>query len=386
MENKPRLLRITTVPVSLKLLLKGQFSFFKNQGFNILAASSDGPEVPFLKDSGIQHAIIPMTRQITPLKDLYCLFRLIVLIKRFNPHIVHTHTPKAGLLGMMAAWICRVPVRMHTVAGLPLMEATGIKKLILKITERITYACAHCIYPNSKGLMEYIKSQIVNRRSQISIIGKGSSNGIDAEYFSRNDELIKQAKAIRVQHNIPDDCIVFSFVGRIVKDKGIVELVEAFQKMGNAKLLLIGSFEEELDPLPAQTKNFIQNNTQIIMSGFQEDIRPWMMASDIFVFPSYREGFPNVVMQAACLGIPCIVSDINGCNEIIENGITGLVVPVKNTEKLFEAMYSLASDKPNALAMASRSSEFVRKNFKQEIIWQELLHEYQYYLTSKFAN
>src|SRR5689334_4097349 len=142
MENKPRLLRITTVPVSLKLLLNGQFTFFQTQGFEVLTVSADGPEVAGLKEKGIAHKIVPMTRMITPLVDLYCLFLLIRVISKFKPDIVHTHTPKAGLLGMMAAWICRVPIRMHTVAGLPLMESHGFKKWILVLTERITYACA----------------------------------------------------------------------------------------------------------------------------------------------------------------------------------------------------------------------------------------------------
>ena len=380
---EPRLLRITTVPISLKLLLDGQFTFFQQQGFEVLTVSADGSEVSYLKEKGIPHTVVPMTRLITPLADLYCLFQLIRVIKKFKPDIIHSHTPKAGLLGMMAAWICRVPVRMHTVAGLPLMEATGLKKWILKITERITYACAHRIYPNSVGLMEYIKSQIANHKSQIAIIGRGSSNGIDTEYFLRNAALEQQAKTIRAQYGISDDVTVFSFVGRIVRDKGIIELVEAIQKMNQVRLLLIGSFENDLDPLPDEVTTFINKDERVILAGFQQDVRPWMIASDVFVFPSYREGFPNVVMQAACLEIPCIVSDINGCNEIIQHNETGILVPVKDVDSLYKAMLLLVLDKTKRSSFGQKSRRFVVKNFDREYVWAELLKVYRSALEKK---
>lgn len=376
---KPRLLRITTVPVSLKLLLEGQFTFFQDQGFDVLTVSADGPEVAYLKKNQIRHQVVAMTRAITPLRDLFALWQLILIILKFKPAIVHTHTPKAGLLGMMAAWICRVPVRMHTVAGLPLMEAVGIKRSLLLLTEKITYVCAHRIYPNSSGLLKYIQSEFQTQSEKFKILGKGSSNGIDASYFSRNADLQKQALAIREQYNIGIDTIVFSFVGRLVKDKGIVELVQAFKKIKNscpARLMLIGPFEENLDPLPVEIMTFIQNDNSVILPGFQHDVRPWMMASDVFVFPSYREGFPNVVMQAACLEIPCIVSDINGCNEIIQQNETGLYVQAKDSESLYSAMLLMANDKEKRISIGQKSREFVAKNFDRTYFWSELLNEY----------
>src|SRR5690242_3117643 len=156
MKDKPRLLRITTVPISLKLLLRGQLAFMQSQGFEVLAVSADGKEIQSVTEEGVNHKIVPFTRKITLIQDLICLWQLIVLIRKFRPDIVHTHTPKAGLLGMLAAWICGVPLRMHTVAGLPLVEARGFKRAVLKITERITYWCAHRLYPNSGMLKEFI--------------------------------------------------------------------------------------------------------------------------------------------------------------------------------------------------------------------------------------
>ncbi len=381
MPEKPRLLRITTAPISLKLLLRGQFTFFQQQGFDVLTVSADGIEVKDIVAEGVPHQVVPMTRMITPIQDLICLWQLIRLIRRFKPDIVHTHTPKAGLLGMMAAWMCRVPARMHTVAGLPLMEASGVKKSILKITERITYKCASNVYPNSKGLLKYICEQLSIVNCQLSIVGKGSSNGIDSSYFSRTPELQNTASEIRKQYHIPESAVVFNFVGRVVKDKGIVELIAAFKMIRkirvDAYLLLVGPLEQELDPLPEEVMHFIQNDAHVILAGYQNDVRPWMMASDVFVFPSYREGFPNVVMQAACLEVPCIVSDINGCNEIIEDQVNGLIVPPKDEKALYEAMQVMMADQEKRKSFAEKSREFVSINFDQQFVWGELLKEYR---------
>ena len=221
----------------------------------------------------------------------------------------------------------------------------------------------------------------------MSIIGRGSSNGIDSSYFSRTSEIETRAGEIRRQHRIAKGAIVFSFVGRVVKDKGIVELITAFkmicQTKEDAYLLLVGPLEQELDPLPAAVLDFIQHNPQVIAAGFQNDVRPWMVASDVFVFPSYREGFPNVVMQAACLEVPCIVSDINGCNDIIEDQVNGLIVPAKDAKALYEAMQAMMEDHEKRESFAKKSREFVSQNFDQQFVWGQLLAEYGRVLSLK---
>lgn len=386
MPDIPRLLRITTASISLKLLLRGQFTFFQQQGFEVLTVSADGPEVKDIIAEGVAHQVVGMTRMITPFQDLICLWQLMRVIRKFKPDIIHTHTPKAGLLGMMAARFCGIPVRLHTVAGLPLMEAKGIKRLVLKLTERITYRCATGVFPNSKGLLEFIRKEFNIQQSKFKIIGKGSSNGIDSSYFSKTEALKAEACEIRKRYQIPADAIVFGFAGRIVKDKGMVELVKAFRKLSlsaSTRLILIGPFEEELDPLPHDIMEFIQRDKQIIKAGFQHDVRPWLLASDVFVFPSYREGFPNVVMQAACLGVPCIVSDINGCNEIIEDKVSGVMVPPKNEMALYEAMMNISTDKDLCTSFAVRARAFVSENFDQQYVWHELLKEYREVLKQK---
>lgn len=387
---KPRLLRITTVPISLKLLLRGQPEFFTKQGFDVLTVSADGKEVADIKASGIAHEVVPMTRKITPWQDLKCVWMLVKIIKRYQPDIVHTHTPKAGLLGMLAAWLCNVSSRMHTVAGLPVMESKGVKKVILKITERLTYFWANGVYPNSTGLLRYMQLELgADNSTKFKIIGKGSSNGIDTEFFQRTEYLKSVAHDIHKRYEISADEIVFSFVGRIVRDKGIGEFVQAFQGLQRKfpgirfRMLLVGPFEQDLDPLDEATYQFLQTSKHVILAGFQGDVRPWLMASDIFVFPSYREGFPNVVMQAGCLELPCIVSDINGCNEIIQQNINGLIVPPKSASQLEEAMEKLVESAELRRKLGAGARTFITRHFEQHVVWSALLKEYKCKLSGK---
>jgi len=377
--RRKRLLRITTVPQSLVLLLDGQLKFMMTNGFEVMAASANGDEVNQLKASGIPHSRLLLTRTISPLSDIVAVLQTIVLIWRFRPYIVHTHTPKAGLVGMLAAWLCRVPARLHTVAGLPLMEATGWKRRLLIFTERITYRLATRVYPNSKGLLEYIGTIASTRSDKFRIIGNGSSNGVDAARFSRDEHVVEEAVKIRKSWALPTDAVVYCFAGRLVRDKGIQELVQAFRKIVAERpstLILLGRLEQELDPLDDDTLKFIRSSKSIVMAGFQHDIRPWLAASDVFVFPSYREGFPNVLMQAACLELPCIATDINGSNEIIRNNSTGLLIPVKDPVALYEAMRSITSDRNMMIAMGRMARDYVSTNFDQKYLWNAILREY----------
>jgi len=389
-------MRITTVPMSLKILLKGQLRYMREHGFKVVAVSADGQEVGDLKTSeGVEHEVVPFTRAISPITDLRCLIRLIKIIRRTKPDIVHTHTPKAGLLGMMAAYFCSVPVRMHTVAGLPLMEARGFKRRLLINVERVTYRCAHWVYPNSQGLMDYITRHISSNRSKFRMLGKGSSNGINVEFFSRSADIERLRHELRAKLGFKENDIVYSFVGRIVKDKGIAELALAFKKIldetevARARqerpeifLLLVGAFEHDLSPLSGEILDFLEHNKNVRLTGFQQDVRGWLAASDVFVFPSYREGFPNVVMQAAVLRVPIIASDINGCNEMIHHNESGLIVPPKDIDALYKAMSSLAFDKQKQEMFAENAYRYIVQNFEQRTVWSELMKEYERLLNS----
>ena len=377
-----KLFRITTIPMSFKYLLKGQMAFMSKNGFNVTMISSDGPELnDVIENEKCDHIIIPLTRKITIVKDLKATYNLYKLFRKEKPDIVHTHTPKAGIIGMLSSYFARVPIRLHTVAGLPLMEATGFKRIVLNLVEKLTYKCSTKVYPNSYGLKKIILNHRFTSENKLKVIGKGSSNGIDTSYFNPELFSIEENAVLKADLGIKKTDLVFIFVGRIVSDKGINELVEAFDKIclvkENIKLLLVGPFEDELDPLQKRTKLLINNNENIISVGYQNDVRPYFAISNCLVFPSYREGFPNVVMQAGAMKLPSIVSDINGCNEIIENNINGFIIKLKSVDAIYDAMIKITSDKPlfNKLRLSSMYS--IKMKYEREVYWGLLLNEYE---------
>jgi len=386
-----KLIRITTVPISFKVLLKGQLRFMASNGFDVKGVSSEGEELREVHENeGIVMEAINMSRKITPFQDLKSLWEMWNFLRKEKPQIVHTHTPKAGIIGMLAARLAGVPHRLHTVAGLPLMEATGIKRKILNFVEKLTYSSATRVYPNSKGLYDFILQNNFTQSNKLKIIANGSSNGINTTFFSPAQVSEIEKITLREKLNIQPDDFVFVFVGRIVSDKGINELIKAFSELKTAenneltsiKLLLVGGLESDLDPLHPETLAEINHNKDIISAGFQQDVRPFFAISDALVFPSYREGFPNVVMQAGAMGLPSIVSDINGCNEIIVEGENGLIIPSKNVEKLKEKMLTLARDKNLYIKLKENSRRMIENRYEQFVVWKALLEEYEGLLQS----
>lgn len=386
-----KLIRITTVPISFKVLLKGQLRFMASNGFDVKGVSSEGEELKEVRENeGIVMEAINMSRKITPFQDLKSLWEMWNFLRKEKPQIVHTHTPKAGIIGMLAARLAGVPHRLHTVAGLPLMEATGIKRKILNFVEKLTYSSATRVYPNSKGLYNFILQNNFTQSNKLKIIANGSSNGINTTFFSPAQVSEIEKITLREKLNIQPDDFVFVFVGRIVSDKGINELIKAFSELQTAKnneltgikLLLVGGLESYLDPLNPETLAEINQNKDIISVGFQQDVRPFFAISDALAFPSYREGFPNVVMQAGAMGLPNIVSDINGCNEIIVEGKNGLIIPPKNVEKLKEKMLTLAKDKNLYTKLKGNSRRMIENRYEQSVVWNALLEEYEGLLQS----
>ena len=379
MQNK--LIRITTIPISLEKLLSGQLQFMSSH-YDVIAVSSDRQKLEAVgKSQNVAVFLLEMTRQITPLKDILAVVKLYFFLKKTKPFIVHTHTPKAGIVGMLAAKLAQVPIRLHTVAGLPLLETKGFKRKILNQIEKLTYHCATKVYPNSNGLLEIIQQNNFCKNDKLKVIANGSSNGIDTSYF--NPDLIsdKQKLALKNELTIQSTDFVFLFVGRLVKDKGINELIGAFEKLQieipTIKLLLVGDFEDDLDPLLPTTINSINTNSNIIPVGFQNDVRPYFAVSNCLVFPSYREGFPNVVLQAGAMKLPSIVSNINGCNEIIEDHRNGLIIPVKNESALFDAMKKMANETQLVSEMKNNSRQIIVSNYDQKLVWEAILAEYR---------
>ena len=371
---KKKVIRITTIPLSLKILLKGQLKYM-SQYFEILAVSSDGKDFEeMLNQELVRGFRVNMTRQLTPIKDLIALFKLIHLFRKEKPDIVHSHTPKAGNLAMLAAWLCRIPIRIHTVAGLPLLEATGLKRILLDFVEKTTYTFATKVYPNSFGLKNKILDNKYCSVSKIHVIGNGSSNGIDTNYFSREAMVPELMQKLKQEYGILSCDFVFIFVGRLVTDKGINELVKAFEKVHqkhpNAKLILVGPKEPELDPLHNETEHILQNHPAIILTGFQSDVRPFFSISNILTFPSYREGFPNVVMQAGAMDLPSIVTDINGCNEIIRDNVNGIIIPAKDNNALEIAMLETLENDEKRKRLAQNSRLLIIERYEQQMVWQ----------------
>jgi glycosyltransferase involved in cell wall biosynthesis len=379
--QKPTLIRITTVPMSLEKLLEGQLGFMASN-YEVVAISADKERLEkFGKEEGIRIFHLELTRKITPLKDFAAVFKLYQFLRKEKPSIVHTHTPKAGIVGMMAARLANVPNRLHTVAGLPLMEASGLKKKILNFVEKLTYRFATKVYPNSKGLYDFIISEKFTSQKKLSIIGQGSSNGIDTADFDPTLFSEESKTLFRKKLGIPQNQFVFIFVGRLVKDKGINELIAAFLNLANSNpnisLLLVGPFESNLDPLLPETLSQIENHQRIYSVGYQNDVRSYFSISDALVFPSYREGFPNVVMQAGAMGLPAIVTNINGCNEIIENEINGLIISPKNVKELETAMNLISTDTHLYKNLKAFARQKIVSRFSRLEIWQALLKEYQ---------
>lgn len=377
--TRKKLIRITTVPLSFDKILDGQLLFMNNHYEVIAISSEEDYLIRCAKVEGVRHKHIEMTRRITPFKDFISLIQLIIYLKKEKPFIIHSHTPKAGILAMVASKITNVPIRLHTVAGLPLMEETGIKKKLLESIEKLTYSLSTFVFVNSLGLQKYIIENNYINTNKIKVIGNGSSNGIDADYFSSSQVSENDQAVLKLGLGILKKDFVFVFVGRIVGDKGINELVTAFDNISKEnitlKLLLVGEPEADLDPLEKKTIEILKSNRQILQVGFQRDIRPYLAISNVLVLPSYREGFPNVVMQAGAMDLPVIASDINGCNEIIINDKNGILIPKKDIAAIETALLKINNEQIYK-NLKSNARSMIIKKFERKIMCETILEEY----------
>ena len=378
---KQKIIRSSTVATSLNTFCRGTLRDLAKTYSVVAVSSPDGELDEIAQREGIPVIGVPMSRPIAPLRDLVSLWRLIRVFRRERPTMVHSITPKAGLLCMIAAWICRVPVRLHTFTGLVFPTATGLKQKILILTDRITCACATHIVPEGEGVKnDLLRFHITKKPLQV--LGHGNVRGIDLVHYSRCDEVMQAAKEIR-----RDDRFTFVFIGRIVRDKGIDELVEAFTSLHTrhpeARLILVGRFEDNLDPVSESTRAAIHSHPAIEAVGNQSDVRPWLAASDALVFPSYREGFPNVVIEAGAMGLPSIVTDINGSREIIHDGENGVIVPSHSSQALLQAMTQFIENPQTTSAMAHNARPLIASRYEQSFVQQCLFDYYKKILQDK---
>jgi len=370
-----KIIRACTVSMSLGFV-EGMLPDLKKK-YEVVLLSSPGPEMEtIVKKYGVKTIAIPMERHISLKKDIVSLYKLIKVFRRERPQMVHSMTPKAGLLCMVAAWLTKVPVRIHTFTGLVFPTAQGLKRKILMLTDAITCACATHIIPEGEGVKADLQNNGITKKP-MRILGYGNVRGIDMTRFSRRESIMRMAENLR-----DSDVFTFLFVGRIVRDKGINELVAAFKRLNEefpkTRLWLVGFFEENLDPVSSTTKSIIESNKNIEAVGEKlgDELLSYYAASDCFVFPSYREGFPNTVLEAGAMDLPCIVTDINGSREIISQGENGIIIPPKNEELLYKAMKQMITDENNRKKMTGNARKMIADRFEQSFVRQCL---YDYY-------
>ena len=374
MPQKRKIIRATTIPLSLDIFCKDMLKELSSQ-YDILAVSSPGEELDRVAArEGVAIAKVAMQRHIAPFHDFISLLKLIRLFYREKPWIVHSMTPKAGLLCMIAAKVCRVPHRIHTFTGLIWPTASGLKRKILIATDKLLCSCATIIIPEGNGVKQDLLSARITSKP-LNVLAHGNVRGIDLNHYRLSDEVVQQAKGLR-----KDNTITYIFIGRLVADKGITELVNAFVKLNqlhdNTRLLLVGPKEQERSPLPSNILQTIESHKSIEAVGMQHDIRPWLAAADVFVFPSYREGFPNVVIEAGAMALPSIVTDINGSNEIIIEGKNGLIIPSHDSDSLFNSMLRLYSDASLRQSLSRNARDLIADRFDCHLVRKALYDLY----------
>jgi glycosyltransferase involved in cell wall biosynthesis len=386
MSRKIKLLHITTVPETFAFL-RGQIGYMNARGYDIHALASPGESVEKISlRENIPFHTVTMPRRITPFQDIVAIWQIWQQIRTINPVIVHAHTPKGGLLGTIAGWLARVPVRIYHIRGLPLMTATGYKRILLSWSEKVSCLLAHRVICVSHSIREVAINEGLCPQEKITVLCGGSSNGVDASDRFNPANLVPQTRQeIRKEYGISDQAIVLGFVGRIVRDKGIEELVAAWkilrQEFPNLHLLLVGYFEPQ-DPISNQAKKIIETDDRIHATGGKDHIPPLYAAMDVFILPTYREGFPNVLLEAAAMGLPVVATQIPGCIDAVADGITGTLAPSHDAPALAEGIrnYVINSQLRQQHGLAGR--ERVLREFRQEDIWNALDREYVQILKS----
>ncbi len=386
--RKTKIIRISTVPISLNVFCKGLLQELSND-YEIVAVSSPGADLEEVKiREKVRTIAVPMRRHISPLHDLVSLWQLFWIFRREKPDMVHSITPKAGLLSMLAAKLAGVPIRLHTFTGLIWPTASGLKRKILVAMDKLLCICATHLNPEGQGVAHDLQTHITHK--PLTVLGHGNVRGIDFDHYTSTPDIERAAQQCRADLGIPADAFVFLFVGRIVRDKGIVELIEAFKNLTESyaqksptsspiSLLLVGNEEEHLDPLPPSTQQLIHTLPNIYRLPFQTDVRPFYATAQALVFPSYREGFPNVVLEAGAFALPSIVTDINGSREIITHGVNGFIIPSQNIEALTQSMQTLLHT-PHLKSMGEAAYHNVQQHFSKALVWQQLKDYYQHLL------
>ncbi len=381
---KKKITIVITVPLSLETWFRGQ-PHYLSEHYEVEIITSEGKNIASIQAyENVSITLVDFTRRINPFKDLKILLQLWRHFRRTSPDMVYSITPKAGLLGMMAAWLARVPLRVHLIVGLAYIGSSNKRRMLLKAIERITYFFATDLYSNSLNLIEIIRKELTSKK--VNVIGYGSVNGVDTAHF--NDTFTSEKKfSLRHDLGIDRDDVLLLYTGRIVADKGINELIAAFEHLAlthpKIRLLLVGDYENDLDPIHPDTFELITVHSRISVIPFQSDIRPYFCIADVLVLPSYREGLPNVLIEAGSCGLPLIATDINGCNEVIIEGENGLLVEPKSISHLIEGIERLIDSPDLYAALKKNARESILKRYDQNVFWEALHGEFEHLFNSE---
>jgi glycosyltransferase involved in cell wall biosynthesis len=377
---KPRLLHVTTVPMTL-CFVAGHVAHAKSRGLDVHVLSSPGEALDeFARDLQVAAHAVPMARRIAPLSDLAALWGIVRVMRRVRPTIVDAHTPKAGLLAMMAAALCRVPVRVYHQHGLPLMTATGLKRRLLRWTERAACRLAHEVICISPLLREVLIGEGLCPPRKITVLGHGSIDGVEADgKFDPAGVSTQWAERMRARHQIPPGAPVIGFVGRVVRDKGLVELEAAWRALReewpSLHLLIAGPLESE-DPIPADVEETLRSDPRIHLAGMVHDMPSVYRTLDLLVLPSYREGFNTALLEAAAMGLPVVATRIPGCVDAVRDGETGLLVPVRDAQALTAAIATYLGDPELRRRHGASGRRRARHDFEPGRLREALFQEY----------
>lgn len=375
-----RLVHVTTVPDSLTFV-QGQVGYLKARGFEVWALSSPGDLLDeFAAREGVPVHGLEMPRRITPVHDVATTVRLWRWLREVRPDIVDAHTPKGGLLGMVSAWLAHVPVRIYHMHGLPLMTATGSRRRLLRWAERVSCLLAHQVLCVSASLREAAIAEGVCRPDKIAVLHHGSIDGVAAETLFAPARLGDAARTdTRRRLGIPPDAEVLGFVGRIVRDKGVVELVEAWRVLREERqdlhLLVVGPFESQ-DPLPADVEQRLRTDPRVHLTGVDWNTPPLYAAMDLVVLPTYREGFGVVAIEAAAMELPVVATAVPGCVDAVADGVTGTLVAPRDVAALTGAVRRYLADPALRRRHGRAGRERVLRQFRQEDIREQLHARY----------
>lgn len=382
--SKPRLMIVSTVPDTFKSVLKDQPQFLAEHfDVSILCGPPETPETAYDPKDVTPH-VVKIKRAPDPFADLRSIWQVARVLRREKPDIVHSFSPKGGLVGMLASRLCRVPVRVHSFTGLIFPTATGMRRRMLEWVDRIIAGAATHVVPEGEGVRRDLSENKITRKS-MPLIANGNIAGVDLAYFNPDAaDLPEQAAAQRSEWGIPEDAFVFGFIGRLSHDKGMDELWQAFKALErpDAWLVCLGYLDPRA-PLTPETHQAMTENPNVILAGFLHDIRPGLANFDAMVLPSYREGFPNVLLQASAMRVPLIATDVNGSNEIVVEGETGWLVPAQDADALHTVMAEAAQDGPDLAAMGEAGRRRIETRYGQEMYREALLAFYHARLAEK---